>query len=491
MRSSKSLGNAAICAVATLLAGCAAIPPGDTIRDGLLLDHVSVVDVRDGTVARDRAVVVADGRIVRVVAAGSIGVSGSAKVVDGKGAFVVPGFNDMHAHNLNTASPETSLAEMLANGVTGFRQMAPIDPASNLALISSATPALLIKPGRLLAGTDLALPAAAKAEVDRQKAQGVDFIKVVDLPADAFLAAAAEARDRGLPFAGHLPPTVDPRAAIHGGMTAIEHMGPTISLLLACSRDETPIRAMLNGLPPRPVVDFGGDQAKLQRLLANPTMLTPPQGFLLIRRVLATYDDAKCRAFASEVAASPTWIVPTLTRLEAMNLGNSAELRDNPDLRYVPGAMRKLWREVGGDFDAKLTAEQRQTLADLFAAQLRLTGLFSQSGVKMMAGTDFGGQWIVSGRSLHREFDLLARAGVPPLRILQMATIDPARFLGREASMGSVEAGRNADLVLLAADPTASVGNLHRVLGVVRAGRYLPQRELEAMSASVAAKLQR
>ena len=274
-------------------------------------------------------------------------------------------------------------------------------------------------------------------------------------------------------------------------MTAIEHMGPTISLLLACSRDEAPIRAMLNGLPPRPVVDFGGDPAKLQRLLANPTMLTPPQGFLLIRRVLATYDDAKCRAFASEIAASPTWIVPTLTRLEAMNLGNSAELRDNPDMRYVPPSMRQLWREVGDDFDARLTAEQRQTLADLFAAQLRLTGLFSQSGVKMMAGTDFGGQWIVSGRSLHREFDLLARAGVSPLRILQMATIDPAKFLGREASMGSVGAGRNADLVLLAADPTARAANLHRVIGVVRAGRYLPQRELEAMSAAVVAKLQR
>ena len=491
MRSSNSLGIATICAVATLLAGCAAIPPGDTIREGLLLDHVNVVNVHDGTVASDRAVVVADGRVVRVVAAGSIGVSGTARAVDGKGAFVVPGYNDMHAHNLNTASPETSLPEMLANGVTGFRQMAPVDPASNLVLTSSATPALLVKPGRLLAGPDLAQPAAAKAEVDRQKAAGVDFIKVVDLPTDAFLAAAAEARDAGLPFAGHLPPTVDPRVAIRGGMTAIEHMGPTISLLLACSRDEVPIRAMLNGLPPRPVVDFGGDPAKLQRLLANPTMLTPPQGFLMIRRVLATYDDAKCRTFASEVAASPTWIVPTLTRLEAMNLGNSAELRDNPDLRYVPGAVRQLWREVGVDFDAKLTAEQRQTLADLFAAQLRLTGLFSQSGVKMMAGTDFGGQWIVSGRSLHREFDLLARAGVPPLRILQMATIDPAKFLDREASMGSVEAGHNADLVLLAADPTASAANLHRVIGVVRAGSYLSQRELEAISASVAAKLQR
>lgn len=490
-RSYPGLGGGIICAIAALLAGCAAIPPSEVVSEGLLLDHVNVVGVHDGTVARDRAVVMADGRIVRVASGGSIGVSGNAQAIDGKGAFVVPGFNDMHAHNLNTASPETSLREMLASGVTGFRQMAPIDPASNLTLLSPAMPALLIRPGRLLVGPAFATPAAAKVEVDRQKAAGVDFIKVVDLPADAFLAAASQARGAGLPFGGHLPPTVDPRVAIRGGMTVIEHMGPTISLLLACSRDEAPIRAILNNLPARPGVDFTGDPAKLQRLLANPTMLTPPQGFLLIRRVLATYDDAKCRAFAAEVAASPAWIVPTLTRLEAMNLGNGPELRENPDLRFVPEASRQLWREVGEDFDTRLTAEQRQILSDLFAAQLRLTGLFAQSGVKMLAGTDFGGQWIVPGRSLHREFDLLARAGLPSLRILQMTTIDPARFLGREASMGTVEAGRNADLVLLGGDPTASVANLHRVVGVVRSGRYLSQRELEAMSAGVAAKLRR
>ena len=491
MGSSTSLGSLAICGLATLLAGCAAIPPSDIVSEGLLLDHVAVVDVLDGTVARDRAIVITDGRIVRLARGGSVGVTGSAQAIDGKGAFVVPGFNDMHAHNLNTASPETSLVEMLASGVTGFRQMAPVDPASNLALISAATPALLVKPGRLLAGPDLATPPAAIAEVNRQKAQGVDFIKVVDLPADAFLAAAGAAHDAGLPFAGHLPATVDPRAAIHAGMTAIEHMGPSISLLLACSRDEAPIRAILNNLPTRPGVDFSGDPARLQRLLANPTLLTPPQGFQLIRRVLATYDEAKCRAFTADVAASPAWIVPTLTRLEAMDLGNTADLRDNPDLRYVPEASRQLWREVGSDFDAKLTVEQRQILADLFAAQLRLTGLFAHNGVKMLAGTDFGGQWLVPGRSLHREFDLLARAGVPPLRILQMTTIEPARFLGREASMGTVEAGRNADLVLLGGDPTASTANLHRVVGVVRAGRYLPLREIEAMSVAVAAKLQR
>ena len=477
--------------LAALIAGCATVLPTPPLAEQLVLDRVNVVDVRDGTVARDRAIVIADGKIVRIVAAGSVKSGRAAARVDGRGAFVVPGFNDMHAHNLNTASPETSLPAMLASGVTGFRQMAPAVPATETGLLSPSSPALLGKPGRLLAGPAFAAPATAKAEVDRQKAEGVDFVKVVDLPAPAFLAAADAAHSARLPFAGHLPATVDPRAAIRARMSAIEHMGPTISLLLACSRDEAPIRAILAAVPPGPGLDFNMESAKLQRLLANPVLLTPPQGFALIRRVLATYDDAKCRIFAAELATSDTWVVPTLTRLEAMNLGNSAELRDNPDLQWVPEASRQLWRAVGTDFDAKLSAEQRQVLADLYAAQLGLTGLFDRAGVKMMAGTDFGGQWIVPGRSLHREFDLLARAGVPPLRILQMATLGPARFLGRDASMGTVEAGRNADLVLLDGDPRVSVANLHRIAGVVRAGRYLSRGELKALSAGLAARLRR
>ena len=101
----------------------------------------------------------------------------------------------------------------------------------------------------------------------------------------------------------------------------------------------------------------------------------------------------------------------------------------------------------------------------------------------MLTGTDFGGQWIVPGASLHREFDLLARAGLAPVRILQMTTLDPARFLHREAAMGTVEPGKAADLVLLDADPTASAANLHRVAAVVRAGRYLDRGALDAMAA--------
>lgn len=486
---------AAAAAAMLSLVGCATLPDRTPVTAGLILDHVTVVDVRTGALSRDRAIVIEGGKIRSVVAAGSVSASGSARHVDGGGAYVVPGYNDMHAHNLNDASPETSLPLMLAHGVTGFRQMAGVPPvvaqhAAGTLALPPKSPALLAMPGTVLAGPAVATPAGAKAEVERQKALGADFIKAVDMPPAAFLAAADEAQALGLPFSGHLPPNVTPREAMSHGMDAIEHMGPTISLLLACSNDEEKIRAIMAAAPPSGRgIDFAMEPAKLARLLANPVMLTPPPGFALIDRVLATYDETKCRGLAREFAASDTWIVPTLTRLEAMQLGNAPSLRDNPALRFVPPASLALWREVGGDFETKLSPAQRKTLSDLFDRQLAMTKLFDEEGVKMLAGTDFGGQWIVSGQSLHHEFDLLARAGIPPLHILQMTTIDAARYLRRDADMGTVEAGKAADLVLLAADPTKDAAHLHGIKAVVRDGRYLDRSELDTIAEAAAAAL--
>ena len=459
-----------------------------SVAQNLVIDRVTVVDVRSGKLAPNRAIVIANGKIARVVLAGSV--KGGGPHVDGKGAFVVPGYNDMHAHNLNTDSPQTSLPTMLASGITGFRQMAGAPPllaarASGKLPMPADSPALLAMPGMIIAGPAFADAVAVTAEIARQKAQGADFIKVVDLPRATFLVAADAAHANGLPFAGHLPPTVDTRDALSHGMASIEHLGPGISLLINCSRDETAIRAILAAIPDNPRgIDFTLPTAQLKRLLANPMLLTPPPAFMLMRRVLATYDDAKCRAFAADVAKSATWMVPTLARLEAMDLGNAPALRDSRDLAYVPADVRAMWMQVGTDFDTKLTADQRQTLADLFAAQLRLANLLDGAGARMMAGTDFGGQWIAPN-ALHHEFDLLARAGFAPLRILQMTTIDPARFLKRETTMGSVEAERNADLVLLDADPTKNVAALHAIVGVVRAGRYLDRAALDALQARV------
>ena len=478
-----------------IFAAGATAKPRETVNEGLLIDRVTVVDVRTGSLAQNRSIVISDGRIVRIVAAGSVRVRGKAQRIDGKNAYVVPGYNDMHTHNLNVASPQTSLPLLLASGITGIRQMAPALPnfprgTDGKPVMPTDSPALLSMSGTLLAGPAFASPEGAVAEVARQKAAQIGFVKMVDQPQAAFLATVDAAEAAGLKTAGHLPMTVEPREAVAHGFDSIEHLGPSVSLLLSCSTDEEKIRVMLRALPAAPAgIDFNMDPAKLARLLANPVLLSPPQSFGVMRRVLATYSDEKCAKLATDFAASRAWVVPTLTRLEAMNLGNSPALRSNPDLRLVPAPLREMWLAVGNDFAAKLNAEQQKTLADLYASQLKMAKLFEKSGVKMMAGTDFGGQWIVPGRSLHREFDLLAGAGLTPLSILQMTTINPAIYLEREADMGTVEPGKHADLVLLAANPLSDAGNLHRISAVVRGGRYLNRKELDALSARAEAAL--
>lgn len=474
----------------------AAASAGQEAAKPLVIDNVTVVDVRNGSLIPDQAIVVTDGRITSIVAAGSVVDDGKAQRVDGAKAFVVPGFNDMHVHNLNTFSPETSLPLMIANGITGVRQMAPkaesMMPATaeGKAAMAANTPDILAQSGTIMAGPAVATPETAKAEVARQKQEGVDFIKETDLPNDAFLAATAEAEALGLQITGHIPGSVDPRQAVAAGFDSIEHMGNSIGLLLSCSTQEEQLRNAIRAIPPSGEhVDFGQDMAALMRLLANPTLLNPPQALLMMQKVTATYSEDKCKKLAADFAASPVWVSPTLTRLEAMNLGNSSDLRNNPDLRFVPKSSRELWFSIGDEFQNKFSPEQQQILAGVYAKELAMVKLFDEAGVKMIAGTDFGGQWMAPGFSLHREFDLLAGAGVPPLHILQMTTINAAKYLGREADMGTVEAGKRANLVLLSANPLESVANLHGVSAVVKDGRYLPRTEIDAIISGAEAQL--
>jgi hypothetical protein len=265
-------------------------------------------------------------------------------------------------------------------------------------------------------------------------------------------------------------------------MKAIEHLGPHVSILEACSTDEAAVRQGYSQGPTRggPAA-FNLPPAALMRATVNPILMNNDAGFRGFQHVLDTYDDAKCRALAKDLVKSGMWQSPTLIRLRAMAFGDDAAFRNDPNLRYVSSQDRALWASVGQDFTAKISPEGRETLRQMFALQLKLIKLFDDAGVKMLAGTDVGGQWIVPGFSLHQEFDLLQQAGVPPLHVLQMATLNGAQFLGREARMGTVDVGKDANLVILDANPIASVRNLHRISGVVRGGVYYSRSDLDGI----------
>ena len=95
--------------------------------------------------------------------------------------------------------------------------------------------------------------------------------------------------------------------------------------------------------------------------------------------------------------------------------------------------------------------------------------------------------WVIPGFALHQEFALLAASGITPLEILQMTTLNGAQFLNREATMGTVALGKNADLVLPDANPIADVANMSKIAGVVLRGKYFSKAALDKLKADVAA----
>jgi imidazolonepropionase-like amidohydrolase len=501
MWSRRSVVATGIGVAASALASIAALGCAEEERkpwepQDLVIADVTVVDVRTGTLEPGMTIVVDDGRIVEVAPAGAAAVGGAAKRVAGTGRYVVPGFNDLHAHPLQ-GDAERNLTMMLAHGITGFRQMAGTDVLLDerkrgRPFAKADAPELLAMPGLPLLGLIAKSPDGAVAEVREQRAAGADFIKVAHLPSAEFMAALEEAKALGLPFVGHLPPTVDAYAAAQAGMRAIEHLGPGPSLLLSCSGDETALRKAIASLPSGEPPGFLPPwliklampllEGTLERFVANPMLHTEPAQLELIRRVVDTYDEAKCVRLAEALAHAQVWQTPTLVRVRASQLGDDPVFLADPNLRFVAPETRSLWEDLAQQFAAKFSTADHETFRRLFELQRKLTGLFDRAGVPMLAGSDAcGAQWLVPGISLHEELDLLAAAGLAPLTVLRMTTLEGARFLGREATMGTVEPGRDANLVLLSANPLESVSNLHAVDAVVRAGRYYARSDLDAL----------
>jgi len=119
--------------------------------------------------------------------------------------------------------------------------------------------------------------------------------------------------------------------------------------------------------------------------------------------------------------------------------------------------------------------------------ELDMTLAMFRAGVPFMAGTDTAaGVHIFPGFSLHQELVLFQRAGFTPMQALQTATLNPAKFMGQTADLGTVEKGKLADLLLIDANPLEDIANTQKIHGVVLAGRYLDRRALDAMLQGVA-----
>jgi imidazolonepropionase-like amidohydrolase len=111
------------------------------------------------------------------------------------------------------------------------------------------------------------------------------------------------------------------------------------------------------------------------------------------------------------------------------------------------------------------------------------------AGVPLLAGTDLGNPFVYAGSSLHDELGLLAQAGLTPFEALKAATVNPAKYLGLEKSLGTIEKGKFADLILLDANPLIDISNTRKINAVVVNGYLLKRKDLDEMLNKVADKV--
>jgi len=403
----------------------------------------------------------------RIVAIGDPEIPESATVIDGTGKTLIPGLWDMHIHWYDGRF----LGLFIANGVTGARNMfgtpmlhqtlrkniqagSLIGPRLNLAspIVDGPQP---VWPGSVA----VADATAGREAVGRSVDQGWDFVKVYSmLSREAFFAIADEAKKRDIPFAGHVPPPVSLTEAVDAGMLTVEHM---YGFLLACSSEGEAMLAEIAEVDdPRDA--FGLLQRRTDRLIES-------------------YDPERAEALGARLAASETWLCPTLTVLRNLaNMDDPAMAKD-PRMAYMPPFVVAMW-DPAKDFRLQnRTAEDWALVKRSYALRKEILGVMARKGVKIVAGTDVLNPYCFPGFSLHEELVLLVEAGLTPMAAIQSATIEAARVAGRDKELGTIEVGKLADLVLLEADPLADIANTQTIHAVVFDGRYSDRAALDAM----------
>ncbi len=422
--------------------------------------HVTVVNVATGAESPNQTVIIHGGRIGSVAptqdADGAL--PGS---IDAHGGFLIPGLWDMHVH----IHDEHELPLYIANGVTGVRLMAgERDNAALRAELAREAPAPEIYYASAIVDGDppvwpgsivVKKPADARRTVDEIKASGADFIKVYNrIPRDAYFALADEAKQQHIPFAGHVPDEITEQEASAAGQRSMEHLQ---GVALACSSQQESLMGALTR------ARFFRDRLEVEA-----------EGF-------RSLDRAKCEALLAELRHNETWQVPTLTVLRLWGSLDDSKFTSDARLAYIGRKSRDRWEERTEPQRRRWNFAEFRLARSLFAAEEHMVGVMFRAGVPLMAGTDAMNPYCFPGFSLHDELALMVDSGLTPLAALQAATINPAKFLGRSAELGTVEAGKIANLVLLRADPLADIHNTTQIQAVFLQDKYFDQAVLTEM----------
>ena len=422
-------------------------------RTPTLVDHVLMFDSVAGKYMPDRAVLIADGKVAQVGAAGSITAPAGATVIDGHGKTILPGLWDSHQH----VGGDWNLLQNVATGMTNYRSPgSDIDEALSIYKRRAAGD-LLAPDGKVSVIIDRKDPLAAQgsltvsspeetiAAVDKIKAAGLWGVKFYTSMNPAWIApGAAEAHKLGLHVHGHVPAGMRPLDAVRAGYDEVTH----INFIM--------MQAM-----PQEVVDKANTAARLE----GPAKYGKD----------VDLDSPAMKAFYGELAQRKTIIDPTLTVWEPLLTSDGTALSPeySPFADIAPPAVARGWKISGYPLFGGLT---RADFKKSFDKMVGLVDRLHKAGVRIVAGTDGYGLELV------RELELYQQAGLTNAEALQTATIVPARMVGMDDRTGSITKGKTADLILVDGDTSKDLGILRHVQTVFLDGYRLDGQALREAS---------
>jgi imidazolonepropionase-like amidohydrolase len=416
----------------------------------------TVIDATGAPPRPSTNVIVSGGRIARIGPSASTPPPSGARVISAEGKYVIPGLWDAHIHSRDF------YAELLiTHGITSYVDWSGSPMDWTLAQRDAIAKGEMFGPRFFTAGQlvpDGASVEDARRQVRQLKESGVDMISVgFAMKKETLLAVIDEAKKVGLPSSGY---PVHTREAIEAGMTGIKH---TYTVGSANITDPVKRAAIEKQIPL-------GDTERDARLY-----------------VLGDDYDGLVQLMAK----NRTFWIPTMVKdfkvihdrrdefeLEAYRLLGHPELQYLPVLNMLPQLTNEF--EVGIAWVASGnvgTVDRTSADWELWRKGYKnLQGLIKQlvsAGVRVLPGTA-PHSYVMPGLGMHQELQLFADAGMTPMQILQSATVWSAEFVRQDKDLGTLTAGKIADIVILKQNPLENVRNLRAVDTVIQGGRVQP-----------------
>ena len=403
---------------------------GGTLIDGTGRDPVP-----------DSVVVIEKGRIVEAGPKSRVKIPSGAQKVDARGKTILPGLWDMHAHFEQVEWGPIYLAA----GATTVR-----DCGNEFEFITAVRDAVAngrgLGPRLLLAGivdgtgpsalgvARVDTPEQAKMWTDKYHDAGFQQMKIYSsVKLEEVKDVAEEAHRLGMTVTGHVPIGLNAYQTIEAGQDQINHIPYIVDIMV-------------------PTLPADASRLDHANAAANLDLNSPVA--------------EKAIAF---LVQHGTVVDPTLALFEFFSASTAKPAASiEPGVLKVAPELQAILADVGPP------SPQAEISEKVFAKELAVVGALHKAGVPIVAGTD----QTVPGHSLHREIELYVQAGFTPMEAIQAATIVPARVMGLDKEIGTVEAGKRADVIILDGNPLESIRNIRKVEFVITNGAMYNTAEL-------------